>query len=317
MKIVAVSDKVFTAVESSTDYHVTLVEHFAINVHNETAFMLRVTNDLVKFDIRVCSNGTETLKNGRICLSIQVSTSQQDSLPGPLYASFSVKNRHDSWIALDQILPTLLVNNAQIHHLILLNNVGNETNEVLVDRDILTIGINGSCTVHSQHTIATPTVKFNPELHTSVNASYTWTVCNLTLSYSNVAYTSVESGTFFTNLGVAEFYLFVGLELQKKKDRKSVPRRCVTIYSFLENTPISIKLPFRAQETFELIDSNSPKHAVIASKSSSDLYIRATMTSSESVFEYTDVVNSMNQQQCATFKFYVAYAAVNTSRVTP
>jgi hypothetical protein len=252
---------VFTVVESSTDYHVILVEHFAINVRNETAFMLRVTKDLVTFDIRVCSNGTETLKNGRICLNIYVFTSQQDSLPGPLYASFSVKNRHDSWIALDEKLPISLVNNAQIHHLILPNNVGNETNEVLVDRDILTIGINGSCTVHSQHTIATPKVKFNPELHTSVNASYTWRVCNLTLSSSNVASTDVvESGIFFTNLGVAEFYLYLGKELEMKQGRKSVLRRCVTMNSFLANTPINIKLPFRAQHTFELIDSNSTTH---------------------------------------------------------
>jgi hypothetical protein len=177
MQIFAFSDKVFTMAEASTNYHVTLVEHFAINVRNETTFMLRVTKGLVTFEIRVCSNGTETLNSGRICLSIQVFTSQGDSLA--LFASFGVKNRHDSWIELNGTRSTSSVNNAQIHHLILPNNVGNKTNEVLVDGDILTIRINGTGIIRSQHTIATPKVKFNPELHTSVNASYTWTVCNL------------------------------------------------------------------------------------------------------------------------------------------
>jgi hypothetical protein len=296
--------KVFTVDESSADYHVTLAEHFAINVRNETVFTFRVTKDLVTFDIRVCSSGIETLKNGRICLSIQVATSQQEIVR--LFAVFGVKSRHDSWIELNETFSTLSVNNAQTYNFMLRNNnnVANKTNKVLVDSDILTIGINGSCVIRSQHTIATSTVRFNPELHTSVNASYTWTVCNVTLPNPHVSERVLESKTLFTNLGVAEFYLRLNLLLASENNNGAI-----AIFVFLANAPVNIKLPFRAQHTFVLVDSNSPQHAVIVQKRSSNQYKDITaMGGSKNVFEYADFVKSM-KQHCVTIKYYVAYDA--------
>jgi hypothetical protein len=103
---------------------------------------------------------------------------------------------------------------------------------------------------------------------------------------------------------VAEFYL--GLELETAKIVKGV-----AMISFLANTPINIKLPFRTQHTFELIDSTSAKRAVIASKRSSNQYINAMKGNSNCMFDYTDLMNSISQQ-CVTFKYYVAYSLLQS-----
>jgi hypothetical protein len=174
------------------------------------------------------------------------------------------------------------------------------------------IGIQGSYFIRNQHVITTSQAKFNTKTHTKVNMSYTWTVCNLTLSNSNYANRKLGllSETFFTNLGVAEFHLGLGLHMDDV-------RNGVSMTSVLAHKPINIKLPIRAQHTFELIDSNSPKHAVIARKSSSNQHINAMKGNANNIFEYTDLVNSMNQQQCVTFKYYVAYTAIIGSSITP
>jgi hypothetical protein len=73
----AFSDGVFRVNESSTDYHVTFAEHFSINKRNVTDYAtFRVTQGLVTFEIKGCSNGSDTVNNSYVCVSFQIITNQ-------------------------------------------------------------------------------------------------------------------------------------------------------------------------------------------------------------------------------------------------
>jgi hypothetical protein len=109
---VVFSDNVFTANESCMGYHVTFVENFAINIHNATNYKFRVTQSLVEFEIKVCSNDSKAMNSGYICVSIQLVTSQQESLR--LRAVFNVKNRHGGWFECNDTWSILSVSDAQI-----------------------------------------------------------------------------------------------------------------------------------------------------------------------------------------------------------
>jgi hypothetical protein len=206
----AFSDGVFRVNESSTDYHVTFAEHLSINKRNVTDYTCRVTQGLVTFEIKGCSNGSDTVNNSYVCVSIQIITSQQENIR--LWTFFSIKNLHGDWIELDDMVSTLSVNNTQMYNLILPNNVTNETSEVVVDGDILSIAMHGSYIIHGQHTTTTSHAKFNPETYASFNMEYTWTVCNLTLLNSNDADRYIASDKLFTKLDGAEFYLYIKMD---------------------------------------------------------------------------------------------------------
>lgn len=193
----------------------------------------------------------------------------------------------------------LSVNIAQTYNLMSLNDVLNETNEVLDDGDILTIGIGGTYLIRSQHTITTSQAKLNPETYTSVNISCTWTVCNLTSPNSNDVGIPLVSETLFAKLDVAEFYILYILIREKEN--------LVGVCSELRNAPANIRLHFQVRYTSELIDSNSMEHAVIDSSSTTYKHERR-QASAEMVqqIDYSGLVKSM-RQQCAIFKYYVEY----------
>jgi hypothetical protein len=85
---VSISDTVFTVDESTTDYHVTFVEHFPINTSNATN-TFRVTRGLETFEINVYLNGTNTMYTGYVCVSIEILTSRQETVD--LTASFDIQ----------------------------------------------------------------------------------------------------------------------------------------------------------------------------------------------------------------------------------
>lgn len=123
--------------------------------------------------------------------------------------------------------------------------------------------------------------------------SYTWTVCNLALPLVGSEY--IVSEIIFAGLGVAEF----DLEIWPGTDYKNF----VSFYSALKNTPNNIKLPLKVQHIFELIDSNSPNHAVIDQLSMSDVYERKNeVWGTAQGFKYADFVKSMQHQYRVVYK---------------
>jgi hypothetical protein len=188
-----------------------------------------------------------------------------------------------------------------MYNLILPNNVTNETSEVVVDGDILSIAMHGSYIIHGQHTTTTSHAKFNPETYTSFNMEYTWTLCNLTLLNSNDADRYIASDKLFAKLDGAEFYLYIRMDEEDNS---------VYILLDLENVSTKFKLPIEVQHKAELIDSNSAEHAAIdSSVLSYENEHKHAMEEDSITLDYSDFVLSM-RQQCVTIKYHVAYKSI-------
>jgi hypothetical protein len=281
---------VFNAEESSTDYHQTFIEHFPISICNSTIFAFRVTQGLETFEIKIYPNGAETMYNDYVCLTIQLLTSQQTAIG--LSAAFSIKTCGGAWIWLREVVPTLSLSNEspQLFNLTLLSKVMNKANRMLNDDGIFTIRMIGSYLIHTQHTIASLKTKFNDKIHTRVDMSYIWTVCNLTLPLVDI--TQIVSNTFFGGLGVAKFYIIMY--------PGTISEHFISIYSYLLSIAHSLKLPLQVNQTFELVNSTSSKQAVVYERKGQGF-------GSPQYFKYSNLVKSM-QQQCVTFKHRIEYA---------
>jgi hypothetical protein len=256
--------------------------------------MFRVTQGSVTLEIKIYPNGTNTMYKGYVCVSIELISSLQKIID--LITTFTLKAIDGGWNKLEVSFLKLTSQETQICNLTSLDHVMNAANTMLDDGGSFTIGMTGSYLIHSQRTIVTSQTKFNAKTHTSVNMSYTWTVCNLTLPLVDVSY--LKSKNFFTKLGVAEFniQMYPGTEYED----------FLSVYIFLANLP-SIKRSPQVKYSFELIDSNSPEHAVIDYFSESGLYEFTNIGYGRPQhFKYTDFVKSM-RQQCATMKFHVEY----------
>jgi hypothetical protein len=241
-------DAIFTVNESSTDYHVTFVEQFPINIHN-APFVFRVNQSLVAFEIKIYPNGTKPEYEDYVCVSIRMLRSQQKIVH--LLATFSIRTTDGDWIWPMEKRQKSSLRYMQTYNFTSLASVTNKANKVLDDGGVFTIRMIGSYFIRNQHAITTSAPKLNAKAHTSVDMSYTWTVCNLTLPVVSNWY--LESDNFFVGLGVAEFNIIM--------HPKTTDKNFVSMYIILANIPINCKLPLKVQFTFELIDSNSPEHA--------------------------------------------------------
>jgi hypothetical protein len=223
-------------------------------------------------------------------------TSQQETVD--LLASFGIQASDGAWNKLELPFYVLAVHDTITYNLTLLNNVMKEVNKVHNGSGVFTIRMAASYLIHSQHTLATSQAQFNAKTHTSVNMTYTWTVCNITLPLIDIRY--ISSKIFFAGLGVAEFSLeiFPGTKYQYY----------LSIYSCIEHIPRSIQLPLQVDHSFKLSDSGSSKQTVI-------FYHKNEIWGPPKYFKYSDLVKSMQQQGCATFKYHVVYA-VNMTNVT-
>lgn len=281
----------FTVNEFTTGNCLNFVEYFQIDVRVATSHVFRVILDYVTFEIKIHSNGSETMHAAYSCV-IQVLTSQQKTVDMP--ANFSIRTSDGSWNWLGEILASLSVNDTLTFTLASTDNI---TNQALNDGSNFTIRMSGSYLIHSRHTISTSSAKFDAKTHTNVNMSYTWNVCNLTLPVANVNY--IVSENFFAGLGVASFYIIMWPGTKNNK--------FVSIYSHLAEAPVTITMPLRIRHTFELIDSNSVKPIVIDRHSMSDEYGMNQEWGTTEYFKYADLVKSI-RHQCATIKYHVAYS---------
>lgn len=80
----------FTIIGSTTDYYVTFIEHFPINIRNASNYTVHVTQDLVTFEVKIYPNGTDTKYKGYVCVIIELISSPQDTVD--LHASVSIKH---------------------------------------------------------------------------------------------------------------------------------------------------------------------------------------------------------------------------------
>jgi hypothetical protein len=291
---VFISDTVFTVNESTTDYHVTFVEHFPINASNAIN-TFRVTRSLETFEINVYLNGSNTRYTGYVCVSIEILTSQQETVD--LTASFDIQAsvRYRRQVEFSP----LAVHRSITYNFTLLDNVMNKTNKVLDGSGVFTIKMTASYLIHGQYTLATSQAQFNAKTHTSVNMTYTWTVCNLTLPLVDI--NNILTGKLFAGLGVAEFYLSM---YPGTKDRN-----LVSIYSRLANPSNNIELPLQVQYTFELIESGSGERA--ASSLNDYKYID---DSPGYYFNYRYFEKLFKRNSLVTFRYRIGYA-LNKSNI--
>jgi hypothetical protein len=161
---------------------VDFAENLSVSMRNATNYTFQVTTGLETFEIKVCYNRTEILKDGYVCVSIRMLTSHRESIR--LATNFKIKTRQNgTWIRPNlhnEEVVTLSVNSSHIYIMKPKKRDISFTKEINED-DIVAIRMTGSFVIRGQHTITTSHAKFDPETHTSVNMSYTWTVCNLTL----------------------------------------------------------------------------------------------------------------------------------------
>jgi hypothetical protein len=181
---------------------VTFVEHFPINTRNAIN-TFRVTRGLETFEINVYLHGSNTICTCYVCVSIETLTIRHKTVD--LTASFDIQASDGAWIKRELPFFTLAVHDTITYNLTLLDNVMNEANKVPNGSGVFTIKMTASYLIHSQHTITTSQAQFNAETHTSVNMTYTWTVCNLTLPFVDIRF--ISSKIFFARLCVAEFFL--------------------------------------------------------------------------------------------------------------
>lgn len=291
------SDTVFILEAATTDYHVTFVEHCSINVRNATTgYVFRVTQNSVAFEIQVYFTGNDTTCRNYVCVSIKMLTNQRKPLD--LVATFRIKASDSSWQWLKNTVSALLQYDSVIYELILLNKIMNKANKLLDDSGVFTIRMAGSYLIHSQHTVVTPRDEYITKAHTSVDMSYTWTVCNLTLPLVDTC-RFIVSERLFDGPGLAMFYIkmYLGTEAEDL-----IKISCDLVY-----TPSYIKLPLTVRFTTELMDSNAPTHAVIAKRSTSHQYKHyGSEGSSLQQFKYNDFVKSV-LQQCVSLKFRLVY----------
>jgi hypothetical protein len=127
---------VFTVDESATDYHVTFVEHFPINTSNATN-TFRVTRGLETFEINIYLNGSNTRYKGYVYVSIEILTSQQETVD--LLASFGIQASDGAWNKLELPFSVLAVHDTITYNLTLLDNVMKEANKVHNGSGVFTI----------------------------------------------------------------------------------------------------------------------------------------------------------------------------------
>lgn len=287
----------FTVHESTTDYYVTLVEYFQINIRSVTDQVFQITQGAFKFEIKIYSNGIKAKYKGFICVSIRMLTIQQGSID--LQVTFSIRASDGDEIWQKHIHEELIsVNDIQIFKLISLDTVIKEANKILDNGGFFTIRMAGFYLNRRQHAITKSDLKFNDKIHTNVKMSFVWTLCNLTLPMVNGTY-SIESSTLFGGLNVAEFYLQVlpGTNYSG----------FVSILITLLKAPIHIKLPIRVKHTFELINSSSPEHCAIVQYSSVNQYeSELSSFGYQKLSNYEDFV-TLVRQQCAAFIYYIEY----------
>jgi hypothetical protein len=286
---------VFSVNESVTDYRVTFFEHFSINIRNTTIHMSRVTQDDVTFEIKMYPNGTETMFKGYVCVSIEMLTSQQDAVD--FFADFESIASDGSRHTLGSVqFENFTVHDKQSHNLTSLDQVMDSTNRILDSDGFLTIAINGSYVIHSQHTITTSPAKFNAQTHTSVDMSYTWTVCNITNPFSYCMFSNV-----FAGLGVAEFYIMMCPEAEDDN--------FVSVHSRLANTQVNIDQPIRARYRYELINDKTMEHGAFDQLCMSDNdkneyeNVDLEWVAPEN-FLKDDFVKSL-RQNCVTIRYHV------------
>jgi hypothetical protein len=191
----------------------------------------------------------------------------------------------------------LAVHHTQTRNLKLLNNIMNEVNKVYNGSGMFTIRMTASYLIHSQHTLATSQAQFNAKTHTSVNMTYTWTVCNLTLPLIDIRY--ILSGKLFTGLGVAEFYI----SMYPGTENKPI----ASIYSRLANLSTNIKLPFQVQYAFELIDGGSVERVAIK-KTSPSIQYKYIGHSRGFNINYRYFKKLFQENSLVTFRYRVVYA---------
>jgi hypothetical protein len=285
---------VFTVNESVTDYHVNFFERFSINIHNTDIHTSRVTKGLETFEMKIYPNGTETEYKGYVCVSIEMLTSQQDTVD--LYSEFVIITSDGSRYILNDVqFFNMTVHDKQDYNMTSLDEVMGETNKMLDSDGFLTITMNGSYVIHGQSTITTSHAKFNAQTHTSVAMSYTWTVCNLTYPINYC----MLSGKTFAGLGVAEFYITLW--------PTGEDAYLVSVYSELANSQINIGQSVGARRRFELINSTTMDHGAFDQLCMSDMYeyedIGPVLGAPEN-FNFDDFKNSV-RQNCATIRFHV------------
>jgi hypothetical protein len=285
---------VFTVNESSTDYEVTFVEHFVINVLNVIVYTYRVTHNDQTFEVKLYPNGTDNMTfNGDVCGSIEMLTSQQQAVN--LIVTFFTTPNNAIWTRRHaRHFSGLRVNAKQTFSLQLFHPVLDEANKLLNDcGGIFTIKMIGSYLARSQHTVATSQAKFNPKTHNAVNTTYAWNMCNLT-SLSDYGLV-LTSDNVFVGFGVAEFYIILISD-----------NEFLSIYSELI-TPTNIRLPLRVRHTFELVNGSSPEYAVVDKFSISAKYdyehnrLGVTGHFNQIAFKQSMLLN------CVTFKYSFAY----------
>jgi hypothetical protein len=295
---IAFSDTVFSVNESVTDYRVTFFEHFSINIRNTTIHMSRVTQTDVTFEIKMYQNGTEAMFKGNVCVSFEMFTSQHDAVD--FFADFESIASDGSRHLLGAVqFKNFTVHDKQSHKLTLLDQVMDSTNRILDSDGFLTIAINGSYVIHSQHTITTSPAKFNAQTHTSVDMSYTWTVCNITNPFSYCMFSNA-----FAGLGVAEFYIVMCPEPGDENFVSVHSRLAETM-----NTQVDIDQPFRARYRYELINNKTMERGVFDQLCMSDNdkneyeNVDLKWVATEN-FLNDDFVKSL-RQNCVTIRFHV------------
>jgi hypothetical protein len=281
------------------DYHATFVEYIPFNIYSATNYTFFVAQSLVTFEIIIYPINFDAilLNKSFVFVSIEMLTGQQKKVD--LVASYSIKTGNGGWNSISTpYSSTLLANETSLHYLPALKYIRNDANKTLDDSGICTIRMAGSYLIHNQRTIATSQAKCNPDENTSVNMSYTWTLCNLTLPM--VDYSYLISEDLFVELGVAQFYI----EIYPGTEHKDF----VSMYSHVVNIPPNITLPFQTRHTCELVNRTSPTHAVIDQHRMIYTYLfdGTPQLVSNNQFKYADFVRSI-LQQCVTLKYHVEY----------
>lgn len=267
------------------------------------------TNDgKEQFLFKVFPRGVDQSSNGSVCAQIGLLKSAQRITS--LSVTFSAVKRDKSltmfkWFS--YMVDTEQTYSADGHRYLLFGKFEqiNITANELLENDTLTIGVQGSYPIRSEHKIIVSPSNQIMKTPKSVSITFTWTLCNLKqLLFNNGA---ALSNTFpeHSYTGVAKFRARLAPRSNTHSSQVAMSND-LSMYGVLDKqTDASVKLPLDLTQTFSLMDMRTGQ--VIQQKSWVLTYTPQTpFLGKKGTFSNNNIMKAM-VNECTTFKYDVEY----------
>jgi hypothetical protein len=297
--LVLCSAGVFAIVIQATDHLVTFVCNFPLKL--DTSYTIAANENNEHFKLTILKPTDECF----ICVRLTMLALKQDTILLSTKITIITKKTNRTvwslWSSTEVLFITMRSNST-----INLIKPSTKLNFInLTDGHAYDIRIAGAYVSNSKYDIVTSSPHFMQHEHTSVNISYTWTVCNLKLP---LVVDRIASTFFPVGLGLSEYriLLFLG-------EAETFPNNFILFSIRLENVPdLGTKLPHKVTHKVTLLGS-APEYGIISETNALSVqfnsigHIQPALRFGQ--LSVSELLSSM-RNQCATFKYSAVYNTI-------